>query len=285
LTFLLCSCQGSKHLVKRSASADWSYDDTDAWEDLSGSQCSGRRQSPIRIDPETKDDPKLKKLHFHDYSTAFKAKIKYNAAHKSFNIVFKPRSGDKLPTISGGKLKDRYVFAQLHLHWGVVDNRHHATEHQLGDRKYAGELHLVHYNTKYKDIAEAVEEKDGIAVLAFFLHRSSCHQENRAWAPILSSLDSVAGSRDDEEVKIGKLKLSDLLPSPKPKNYYLYRGSLTTPMCNEVVQWYVHDRSIQFSEAQLLKLNEVDDTDRFRPVQPLHGRKVRAHLEEPYSGE
>ena len=139
--------------------------------------------------------------------------------------MFKPRSGDKLPTISGGKLKDRYVFAQLHLHWGVVGNRHHATEHQLGDRKYAGELHLVHYNTRYKDIAEAVEEKDGIAVLAFFLHRSNCHQENRAWAPILTNLDSVAGSRDDEEVKIGKLKLSDLLPSPKPKNYYLYRNT------------------------------------------------------------
>jgi len=35
--------------------------------------------------------------------------------------------------------------------------------------RYSGELHLVHYNSKYANIAEAAANKDGIAVLGIFL--------------------------------------------------------------------------------------------------------------------
>ena len=34
---------------------------------------------------------------------------------------------------------------------------------------YDGELHLVHYNTKYGSFGEAADKSDGLAVLGVFL--------------------------------------------------------------------------------------------------------------------
>ena len=81
---------------------------------------------------------------------------------------------------------------------------------------------MVHYNSKYDDLNEAKKKKDGIAVLAFFLYMSNC-KENSNWSPILNNLHKVAGSKDDEYKIDHELNLVDLLPSPKPKNFYFYR--------------------------------------------------------------
>ena len=37
------------------------------------------------------------------------------------------------------------------------------------------ELHLVHWNTKYNNVEEAVDKTDGLAVVAF-LYQVSCHR-------------------------------------------------------------------------------------------------------------
>lgn len=67
------------------------------------------------------------------------------------------------------------------------------------------EAHLVHYNSKYKDFAEAVSKPDGLAVVAFFLevrlrggcrcHSLSAHCSNRGRIvpPAVRRLRHVAG--------------------------------------------------------------------------------------------
>lgn len=36
-------------------------------------------------------------------------------------------------------------------------------------------------------------------------------------------------------------------------NYWHYEGSLTTPDCNEAVQWHVVERPLQITDAQVKK--------------------------------
>ena len=75
------------------------------------------------------------------------------------------------PSFTGGGYSDRYVFQQLHFHWGSDDNS--GSEHTVDGRAYAGEMHLVHYNSKYGDYKSAVKNSDGLAVLGILFQVNS----------------------------------------------------------------------------------------------------------------
>lgn len=54
-------------------------------------------------------------------------------------------------------------------------------------------------------------------------------------------------------------QLSQLIPS-KIDKYYRYSGSLTTPACDEVVEWYViHEPILTISDPQILEFQSVED--------------------------
>lgn len=57
------------------------------------------------------------------------------------------------------------------------------SEHAVGGRHFAGELHLVHAKG-HLSLAEALEEPDGLAVLAVFLRLSNVDAD--ALAPLYS---------------------------------------------------------------------------------------------------
>jgi carbonic anhydrase len=68
-----------------------------------------------------------------------------------------------------------------------------------------------------------------------------------------------------------KINPMDLLPVDR--SFYRYPGSLTTPICNEVVAWYVMKNPIEFSEGQIAEYaKHYHDTA--RPLQPLNARPV-----------
>lgn len=71
--------------------------------------------------------------------------------------------------LTGGPLGNNiYKLEQFHCHWGCNDGK--GSEHTVDGVSYAGELHLVHWNTtKYKSFNEAASQPDGLAVLGVFL--------------------------------------------------------------------------------------------------------------------
>ncbi len=76
-----------------------------------------------------------------------------------------------------------------------------------------------------------------------------------------------------KEIKAAGIKIdaADFLPADR--NFYRFPGSLTTPICNEDVMWYVMENPVEFSEAQIAEyLKYYHDTA--RPLQPLHARPV-----------
>ena len=80
------------------------------------------------------------------------------------------------------------------------------------------------------------------------------------------------------------LVLQDFLDEIEDSAYFYYKGSLTTPECNEVVSWIVMEEPIFISSTQLATLRSLTEkngspmVDNFRPVQPLNGRVIKKYF-------
>ena len=66
-----------------------------------------------------------------------------------------------------------------------------------------------------------------------------------------------------------KINAADLLPADH--GFYRFPGSLTTPICNEGVQWYLMKHPIEMSKAQIDEYKKYYH-DTARPLQPLNNR-------------
>ncbi len=78
---------------------------------------------------------------------------------------------------------------------------------------------------------------------------------NSALNPIVAKLNQINGLGNRTEVD--SFAFSDLLPMEFDK-YFRYQGSLTTPGCDEFVDWIVVDNPvIEISERQLLKFQSI----------------------------
>ncbi|MBI5971066.1 MAG: carbonic anhydrase family protein [Deltaproteobacteria bacterium] len=143
--------------------------------------------------------------------------------------------------------KEKYQLAQFHFH--------NPSEHTLGNKPFAIELHLVHKNAK-----------GALAVVGILLEEGA---ENLAYKAVFANLPKNADTKIDADLSINA---ETLLPSDR--TYYRYDGSLTTPPCSEGVNWFVLKTPIQLSKEQLASYNGIFKKTN-RPVQPLHDRKIQ----------
>jgi len=252
--------------------------------------CAGTSQSPIDIKTATVSTADPGKI----TATGYDLSMAGTLTNNEHTIQFAYGSTGSKPYITGGRLgTQQYEFLQLHWHWGSVNTR--GSEHTVDGKEYPAEIHLVHWNKKYANVAEAVTKADGLAVLGFFYEVSSADNGN---------LDSMLGvvqtmARKQRKIKAknknkggrlagsattavpGTIRLDQLIPiAGIPEEYYYYMGSLTTPTCDEVVQWTVFPTTVPISERQLNILRTLMDSsmvtlnDNYRPPQPLNGRTV-----------
>ncbi|KAL4234141.1 Carbonic anhydrase [Mactra antiquata] len=239
-------------------------------------QAAGHSQSPINIccaDSIFDSDLQSTPLTFN-----YNCEESFEAVNtgESFKVNIKNKS-----VLGGGPLSDEYRLEQFHLHWGNSDN--HGSEHTIDGQTYAAELHLVHYNcTKYTSFSEAVDKPDGLAVLGIMIQAGS---ENEGFKDMVDTTRNVKTRGKTCQV----LKSFDpavLLPG-NTKEFWTYKGSLTTPPCFESVQWIVFRDPVQYSSKQLQALRSLLNAeeggdciiDNYRPPMPIGSRKVRASFE------
>lgn len=67
--------------------------------------------------------------------------------------------------LQGGDLPSTYVLEQMHFHWNA--------EHTVDGVRDPLELHFVHYDEQYGNVSEAMNYKNGIAVVAVLFQVSS----------------------------------------------------------------------------------------------------------------
>ncbi|NXF96051.1 CAH9 anhydrase, partial [Eubucco bourcierii] len=245
--------------------------------------CAGSSQSPINIDTaKTIFSPELRPIQLSGYSLPAKEKLSLiNNGHTvQLNL---PES----LAITGGYAQ-QYRAVQLHLHWGSPSG--HGSEHTVNGHRFAAEIHVVHYNTKYDSFKEAMVHPDGLAVLGAFLEVSAIDQpwatRNRSrHCPRFTPVVFLAG----EEVLVPGFNIAGLLPA-NLKFYFRYNGSLTTPPCYQTVKWTVFNQTMLLSHDQMWMLVMTlrnDDSEplqnNYRPVQSLHRRQVLASFQTSLS--
>ncbi|KAF5926365.1 carbonic anhydrase 2 isoform X1 [Diceros bicornis minor] len=234
---------------------------------------NGERQSPIDIDTKAAVyDAALKPLHPH-YEQAISRRI-VNNGH-SFNVEFDD-SQDKA-ALEGGPLTGTYRLTQFHFHWGSSDAQ--GSEHTVDKKKYAAELHFVHWNTKYGDFGKAVKHPDGLAVVGVFLEIGAVNPRLQKVVDALAYIKTKGKSVD-----FANFDPRGLLP--QSLDYWTYPGSLTTPPLLECVTWVVLKEPISVSSEQMSKFRTLNFNvegepeermvDNWRPTQPLKNRQVKA---------
>ncbi|XP_054041992.1 carbonic anhydrase 9 [Rissa tridactyla] len=251
----------------------WSYEDREHWsEDYP--DCAGNVQSPINIETDkTIFSPQLRPIQLSGYSLPANEKLRLT--NNGHTVVL------ELPeslAITGGYAQ-QYRATQLHLHWGSPSGP--GSEHTINGRRFAGEIHVVHYNTKYDSFSEAMVHPDGLAVLGAFLEVGP--RENPYYQEILEHLPKIR--REGSEVLVPGFNIAGLLPASL-KLYFHYNGSLTTPPCFQSVKWTVFNQTMQISHDQMLMLVTSLTNDDSKPLQnnyrlahDLHGRRVLASFQ------
>ena len=90
--------------------------------------------------------------------------------------------------------------------------------------------------------------------------------------PVIKTLwEHIPDRGKENKVEGTKINPAELLPADR--SFYRFPGSLTTPICNEVVNWYVMKNPIELSEGQIEEYTRHYHNTA-RPLQPLNGRPV-----------
>ncbi len=223
-------------------SEHWSYEGEcgpEHWGDLIHKNCKcklGDMQSPIGISITQK--AKLDSINFHYYATPLKI---INNGH-TMQINYGCGS-----SISIGNKK--YELIQFHFHC--------PSEHKIHGKSYDMEAHLVHKGAHGE-----------LAVIAVFM------EEGKENDFIKTLWDNFPKEQGKEYTHTDlKINANQILPK-NTAAYYTYHGSLTTPPCSEIVNWFVLKTPIQVSKAELEKFASIFKRDA-RPIQPQHGRIVK----------
>ena len=250
-------------LMTLAESASFSYKRQDQWQGICVRDNTGR-QSPINIDTRKVKKRKLAPLEF---NSAFFRNIEGEFENTCQNVEFTPeKSVNAIIKTPVGK----YKLLQFHFHWGRGTNE--GTEHLVNGKAEEFEIHFV----SEKIAGEDSTAGDAVAVIAVRGKVCKCSIRGRG---IFKILDASEITEVDSSISIGEIVMADLLP--KNLDYYYYEGSLTTPDCDETVQWFVLKQIICVPTAYLAQLRniEMDDTGNpltfnFRAPQYLNQRTV-----------
>ncbi|KAM6451784.1 putative carbonic anhydrase 5 [Liasis olivaceus] len=219
----------------------WCYDKPSCGPQTWGSLgfCNGRKQSPINID--TKDAipwAGLGPIKFTNYEDR---KLVKQLKNKGPQAVVKVHSG---ATISSNGLRTTYYLQDFHFHWGTEDSD--GSEHTINGQRYSMELHLVHTKNNMS-IEEALKDPEGVAVLALFMKKSRKYAQANPWNTLANLFKKIPEKGDTWDLN-GEFSVGGLLSMADVSHYYSYKGSLTTPDCEEVVTWIIFPDPIEVSE-------------------------------------
>ncbi|CAB3982098.1 Hypothetical predicted protein [Paramuricea clavata] len=266
LSCLVCICAGQNY-------SNWDYSDQGANWVTKFKLCAGTKQSPIDIKAPTCDEGLNNSITFTNYDKTGSSKFTFE--NNGHSLVLKAPGPDAKVTL--GSL-GTFNFHQLHFHWGKDDTK--GSEHLHDGKVFPAEMHLVHINSKYSTFQEAQQNADGLAVFGVFIKVGQA--ENTAFNFLSSSPSLIY---EGTKVNVTQFAINTLLPTDQTI-FYRYKGSLTSPTCDEIVTWTVFDQPISLSASQLAQFRIVKDNhnktlvDNFRVVQNLNNRTITYWSEE-----
>ena len=237
------------------------YNEQYQWKNFPHSSCGGLKQSPINIQTvNVREDKNLfNGLDFYRWD-ASRSGTFVNDGH---SMQFNPYEHFKTAGLRNHR--SWYRVEQFHFHWGARQGE--GSEHRVNGYQADGEIHFV-----TKNLLEPGSGPDAYSVVAVFLEVDNYMPITGIWRQL-----KISGGTST----VYNINYNELLP-PK-RDYYYYEGSLTTPPCSEIVQWFVLKYSIKVPGSFIRMLRKIpadkacsqtDSTFNFRQVQALNGRQV-----------
>jgi len=261
-------------LSPMASAASWNYSDTD-WSALGS--CGGDTQSPINLTEGTAQNIKMT-----NFSTSMGYKIKSTGYIQNTGYSLKWSADESHgASIMGSPLNNTYILNQFHLHWGSEVGQ--GSEHCVDNYCYDAELHLVHYNSIYDNISHALmdNQTNSLSVVGILIKEvTEFDQFNVQDSESIKNLKMAAQYLARPHKGPGPIT-ADLTVRPAEfimdigelTGFYHYAGSLTTPGCNEVVQWIVYDKPLYVQRNGLLAALRMNKDeygeylqDNFRPL-------------------
>lgn len=270
------------HSVSPAVDFSWGYDFHNGPNQWSKAfpHAAGKMQSPVDIKSSSvSQDPQLLQRPLSWTYVPKNCKSMTNTG-ESWKVVVEGQDS----CLTGGPLEHSYQLVQFHGHWGKCPNS--GSEHTVDGKRFAAELHLVHWNVDlYNSVEEALASPKGVAVIGIFFQVGKYHEELAKITDILHEI-----TRKGDMCSLPK-KVDPAAFLPEAHDYWTYEGSLTTPPCYESVTWIIFKQPVEMSEEQLEKFKMLQSSqlkafvnnepvhgkimENCRPVQPLNGRVIR----------
>ena len=250
-----------------SSSVEFNYGEQAAWDNLTNSQCGYTSQSPINVitdDLESGDEIGLTNLVF----SYLEGQLDGTITNNGHSITFEPSEIDVERTVE--TYRGTYELLQFHFHWGA--NNDQGSEHRVDSNQYSGELHFVHKTTSTSTTGTDFDYYTVVGVLL------QGDDDLSATGTIWETFSTVPEYEETLNITDADTTFNDLLPSDR--TYYYYNGSLTTPLCNQIVQWVLLKTPLTVPGSFLTAVRTVQTKDgedltyNFRSVQALNGRKI-----------
>lgn len=222
--------------------------------------CKGSKQSPIDFPANLNYNKNNEYFKILETKYNVLNNLKFEKTQKKLNIL-------NVPNQTGGHLIVRknginYKYDLLQFHW------HYLAEHTINGVALPLELHLVHikdnaFTLQNNTIVSDPDPNQLMVIGTLWNNNGTDH-------PVFSNFNL------DIDGVVANLDFSGLAnPS---RRYYHYEGSLTTPTCDETVNWVVMTQAESFSNAQLIQALSVDmaeySTGTTRKTYPINGREV-----------
>lgn len=232
---------------------------------LQGVCKTGQAQSPINI--RTSDVIKSKRpLKFVRFNYPILKNMKFRfEKNYAFNVVGKYPEACTL--VEAGGVHYRFKLKNVHFHLPA--------EHPIDNRRTHLEFHLVHEKDKNCPFVKDINKKANVKIdtlrddLLVIAVRFRVDNEKPA-DPVISQMDFRNNGKKFD------LNLKEWV-NPDKKFYY-YRGSLTTPNCDENVTWVVVKEPLNLTLNQYTPIkkwvNKEYPFGNARRVQALNGRRV-----------
>ena len=192
--------------------------------------CQGKTQSPINIDPSKTDvlvSDDIDSIHF------LKTYIFENSLPSKIEEPFENQHSLRY-SLNEEIGSESTKCVQIHFHFDT-------SEHFINNQFAFGEMHVVCYKTKYGDYDSAIESGEPDSIVVFGFQIDVDDDLDSTFNPEISSIISNKYTcqhaiRCDFEFSV-----------PKPievSSFYRYYGSLTTPDCNEQVEWTIFTKCV-----------------------------------------
>ncbi|XP_014233448.1 carbonic anhydrase 1-like [Trichogramma pretiosum] len=213
------------------------------------SEQEGHLESPINLDISKMIRISLTPIMWYNHEQLPK---KIKLTNTGYTVIYSAKWQDERPYISDGPLFGKYVFSQLHFHWGETEMV--GSEHHVDGSCMAMEMHAVHFKADYMNQEEASRFNDGVIILVYFFKLQP--EDNEMFKNITSSLSLIEKAGDSKHLN-PRYPFVELL-RPFSEDYFVYWSNLTGKTSQRVL-WLLCREPLGISHEQVLKFQGLLD--------------------------